>query len=208
MYLSQLHIVWNKSKNPYDLHRAIWTLFPGPEDQERDFLFRVESLERDRGARVLMLSQTEPQQEAEHCRLMALKEWNPKFAEGQAFRFRLRVNPVKSVKDESKGMRHSKHGYQYPKQVRIPLIHEEQQQAWLERKLSGIADIDYLMIQQEMPLNFTKPGKEKRMAGKIQPVLFDGVLVVKSPEGLVKCVTEGIGPAKAFGCGLLSLART
>jgi CRISPR system Cascade subunit CasE len=209
MFLSQLHIDWRKAKNPYELHRAIWELFPGRPDDQRDFLFRVEALEANKGARVLMLSQHFIEEQSEHCRLLATREWNPVFAEGQRLRFRLRANPVKSIKDESKGMRTSKQGFQYAKRVRVPLIHDDQQQAWLERKLHDIADIEQLVIQQEFPLRFRKNTQDKTspMAGKIQPVLFDGVLLARSPGQLVELISKGIGPAKSFGCGLLSLAN-
>lgn len=206
MHLSQLHIVWKKAKNPYDLHRAIWELFPDRPEDTRDFLFRVEALEPDKGARVLMLSQNSPAEQSEHSRLLATRDWNPAFAEGQHLRFRLRANPVKSIADDSKGNKIGKNGKEYAKRVRVPLIHEEQQQAWLERKLESAALLDQLIIQREMPLRFSKSDGKKRMAGKVQPVLFDGVLVVQDPQALLECLQQGIGPAKSFGCGLLSLA--
>jgi CRISPR system Cascade subunit CasE len=37
--------------------------------------------------------------------------------------------------------------------------------------------------------------------------LFEGELVVTDPEAFRRAWAEGIGPGKAFGCGLLSLAR-
>lgn len=206
MHLSQLHIDWKKAKNPYELHRAIWELFPDCPEDARDFLFRVEALETNKGARVLMLSQKSPVEQSEHSRLLATRDWNPAFAEGQRLRFRLRANPVKSISDDSKGTKTGKNGKEYVKRVRVPLIHEEQQQAWLERKLETAALLDQLIIQREMPLRFSKPDGEQRMVGKVQPVLFDGVLVVRDPQALLECLHQGIGPAKSLGCGLLSLA--
>ena len=38
-------------------------------------------------------------------------------------------------------------------------------------------------------------------------VRFNGLLQVTDPEKLMQAVRNGIGPAKAFGFGLLSLAR-
>ena len=35
---------------------------------------------------------------------------------------------------------------------------------------------------------------------------FEGVLIVTDPENLRSALTAGIGPAKAYGCGLLTLA--
>ena len=207
MHLSQLHIDWKKAQNPYELHRAIWGLFPGRPKDKRDFLFRVETLERHQGARVLMLSQATPLEHAEHVRLLAMRDWGPAFTEGQRLRFRLRANPIKSIADERKGTKTGKNGKEYVKRARVPLINEHQQKAWLERKLEAAASIEQLVIQSEMPLRFTKlDQKKQRMVGKIQSVMFDGVLVVRDPQELLKCLREGVGPAKSFGCGLLSLA--
>lgn len=41
----------------------------------------------------------------------------------------------------------------------------------------------------------------------ISPVLFEGRLEVVDADLLRQTVAQGIGPAKAYGCGLLSLAR-
>jgi len=87
----------------------------------------------------------------------------------------------------------------------VPLLHEEQQQAWLERKFQDFAQLDTLIIQPEPVLYFRKI-KEKR-SGKIQPVLFEGILIVSEPELFFAQLQKGIGPAKAFGCGLLSIAK-
>jgi CRISPR system Cascade subunit CasE len=62
-----------------------------------------------------------------------------------------------------------------------------------------------MIAEKRLPLNFRK-AKEK-LVGKIQPVDFQGVLQVKDSAGLSELISAGIGPAKAFGCGLLSLAR-
>jgi len=48
---------------------------------------------------------------------------------------------------------------------------------------------------------------QANMAGKIQPVRFQGILQVVNPGALQETTIKGIGPAKSFGCGLLSLAR-
>ena len=40
----------------------------------------------------------------------------------------------------------------------------------------------------------------------IEAVRFEGTLIVNDPTVLVSAVRSGIGPGKAFGCGLLSLA--
>lgn len=205
MHLSKVWINWYWAKDPYQLHRAIWQLFPGRSDDQRDFLFRVEDLQPGRGAAVLLQSRQAPES-AEVANVLASKDYSLSLVQGCRLRFRLRANPVKSVADDSKGTKIGKNGKEYAKRVRVPLIHEEEQQAWLERKLESVALLDQLIIQREMPLRFSKPDGKQRMAGKVQPVLFDGVLVVQDPQALLECLQQGIGPAKSFGCGLLSLA--
>lgn len=205
MYLSKVHLSWSSTKNPYLQHKALWQLFPGREQEQRSFLFRIEQVKKGEGAIALMLSQEQPQQPQviEDSEVVAVKALNLNLSQGQAMRFRLRANPVKSIKDASKG-EVEKNCKRYTRSVRVPLIHEDQQHAWLERKLAQIASIKSLNIQQELPLNFRKQ-KESR-SGKIQPVLYEGVLIVDNPDKLLQLIIDGIGPAKAFGCGLLSLA--
>ncbi|MGA7978862.1 MAG: type I-E CRISPR-associated protein Cas6/Cse3/CasE [Chromatiaceae bacterium] len=36
---------------------------------------------------------------------------------------------------------------------------------------------------------------------------FEGVLTVRDPHALVRHLENGIGPAKAFGCGLMMVRR-
>ncbi|MCK9622388.1 MAG: type I-E CRISPR-associated protein Cas6/Cse3/CasE [Methylobacter sp.] len=204
MYLSKIHIPWQQAQNPYQLHQALWRLFPGLEDADREFLFRVEQLQKGMGAQVLMQSAIQPQSGEQSPALLAQREYVLNVQNGQRLRFRLRANPIKTIKDSSKGSVEKK-GKTFTKTVRVPLLHEEQQQAWLERKLQAFAQLDTLIVQPEPVLYFRK-NKEGR-SGKIQTVMFDGVLTITDAEAFSNQITQGIGPAKAFGCGLLSLAR-
>lgn len=202
MYLSKVKLNWAQVKNPYEQHRALWHLFPERPQDQRDFLYRIEQYTKGQGAEVIMQSQQQPQQ-SDLLDLRAVKPLNLSLQKGQKLRFRLRANPVKTIKDESKGERIKK-GKSFIRTVRVPLIYEEQQEAWLVRKFNGSVSLEALTIQQELPLNF-RNDKEQR-SGKIQSVLFEGILVVQDPRALLKLMQSGIGPAKSFGCGLLSLA--
>ncbi|MGZ4954983.1 MAG: type I-E CRISPR-associated protein Cas6/Cse3/CasE [Methylobacter sp.] len=204
MYLSKIHIPWHQAQNPYQLHQALWQLFPGFEDADREFLFRVEQLQKGIGAQVLMQSVMQPQSSEQSPAILALREYVLNIQNGQRLRFRLRANPIKTIKDSSKGSVEKK-GKTFTKTVRVPLLHEEQQQAWLERKLQAFAQLETLIMQPEPVLYFRK-AKEGR-SGKIQTVMFDGILTVTDADAFNNQITKGIGPAKAFGCGLLSLAR-
>jgi CRISPR system Cascade subunit CasE len=204
MFLSKVHIPWQQAKNPYQFHQALWRLFPGFEDAERDFLFRVEQIQAGIGASVLLQSLLKPEGGDQSPLLLAQREFGLNVPKGQRLRFRLRANPIKTIKDGNKGTIEKK-GKTFTKTVRVPLLHEEQQQAWLERKLQDFAQLETLIVQPEPVFYFRKP-KEGR-SGKIQTVLFDGVLTVTDAEIFQAHVAQGIGPAKAFGCGLLSIAR-
>jgi CRISPR system Cascade subunit CasE len=204
MFLSKVHIPWQQAKNTYQFHQALWRLFPGCEEAERDFLFRVEQIQASVGANVLLQSPIKPEGGEQSPLLLGQREFALNVPNGQRLRFRLRANPIKTIKDNSKGTVEKK-GKIFTKTVRVPLLHEEQQQAWLERKLQDFAQLESLIVQSEPVTYFRKP-KEGR-SGKIQTVLFDGVMTITDAVEFEAQVANGIGPAKAFGCGLLSIAR-
>lgn len=196
MFLSKVWIGWLWAKDPYQLHRALWQLFPDRATDERDFLFRVEEQQRGKGAMALLLSAEQPQS-ASVAEVIASKPMPQNIAAGARLRFRLRANPVKAIKDSK---RLDKNGE--AKSIRVPLIHEEEQLKWLLRKFAGVAELETARVWQEPALFFRK----QDMGGKIQPVCFEGVLTVLDNQALFELLRQGIGPAKAMGCGLLSLA--
>ncbi|HMT92541.1 type I-E CRISPR-associated protein Cas6/Cse3/CasE [uncultured Thiothrix sp.] len=198
MYLSRLLLSGEQLHNPYEIHRTLWAAFPDTPDQARDFLFRVEQ-SSSRQAQVLMQSQRQPIAEAEHARLLASKLFELNVLEGSQLRFLLIANPVKTIVDEQ-GRLNSKGEV---KKCRVPLINETEQVAWLQRKLADAALVSMVEVEKQLPLHFRKGGKP----GKIQPYAFKGVLQVANAQALQDLLQYGIGHAKAFGCGLLSLAR-
>lgn len=202
MYLSKLLIESKKATNPYQIHQRLWELFPGQAEAKRDFLFRVEGQQPNVGCELLMQSTQSPQMTSV-VQVLGQKHFEPAFYVGQRLRFRLRANPIKTIKDPNKG-EVERNGKTYSKTVRVPLIKEDEQQMWLARKFQGIASLESLVVQQERPLYFRKI-KEKR-SGKIQPVLFDGTLIISVVDPFHDLLVNGVGPAKSFGCGLLSLA--
>lgn len=200
MYLSKIMISGAACRNPYEIHRALWKLFPLAPDAGRDFLFRVERAGQQ-NAEVLMQSLREPIAATfREARLLASRPYPLSLRAGQRLRFKLLANPVKTINDE--GGRVKADGE--VKKCRVPLVRDEDLQAWLVRKLTGMANVETVEVEKGMPLHFRK-GREGR-AGKIQPVCFQGVLTISAQAELENLVKTGIGPGKAFGCGLLSLA--
>jgi len=199
MYLSRLILTGEQLHNPYEIHRALWQAFPEAPEQDRDYLFRVEK-HSPRETQVLMQSQRQPLSSVEGLRLLATKALKLEIPKPSCqLRFYLIANPVKTINDEQ-GRQDRKGKI---KKCRVPLIKEEDQVGWLKRKLATAATVERLEIDKQRSLNFRK-GKH---VGKIQPYVFQGILQIRNSEQLGDCVQNGIGPAKAFGCGLLSLAR-
>lgn len=200
MYLSKVLITGTACRNPYEIHRALWELFSTDADAARDFLFRVEKSD-GRQAEILMQSIREPVLNYKEARVIDSREYALSFRPEQTLRFLLVANPVKTIDDE----RGRKNAMGEMKKCRVPLINDEAQRAWLGRKLATSASLESLIIDKKMPLYFRKHMDNR--AGKIQPVMFQGIIKVQNPDALQELIRSGIGPAKAFGCGLLSLAR-
>lgn len=207
MFISRVEIPWEAARNPYDLHRQLWRLFPGEEREARasgeqdrhGFLFRIEDQGTGRPARLLVQSRREPMH-ADGLLLLGSREIQPTPSAGQRLAFLLTANPVKTITDTE---RDAKPGKQSEK-CRVPLIKEDDQRSWLARKLAPAATLESADILPHAPLYFRK-GKR---AGKLVTCTFEGVLRVDEPGRLTHLLENGIGPAKAFGCGLLLVRRT
>lgn len=201
MFLSKIEIHGKLIRNPYLVHKALWGLFDNSPDQKRDYLFRIEKRQFSIAA-VLLQSDREPVARGnDKPTLIASKPFSPVFAIDVHLRFYAVCNPVKTISDES-GRKNAKGEV---KKCRVPLIREDEQINWFTNKLKDGAKIENIEAQKLPPLYFRK-AKEAR-SGKIQPVAFRGVIKVVNPDALFNIFRSGIGPAKAFGCGLLSLAK-
>lgn len=206
MFLSRVEIPWEAARNPYDLHRQLWRLFPGQEKEARrrsderrhGFLFRVEESHSGRAARLLVQSHQAPEI-AQGLVMLGSREFRPQPSAGQRLAFLLTANPIKTILD---AQRNDKPGKKSEK-CRVPLIREDDQCAWLARKLAGAAQVEAVMAQPRPPLYFRKGNR----GGKLGGVTYAGVLRVTNCGNLVSLLENGIGPAKAFGCGLLLVRR-
>jgi CRISPR system Cascade subunit CasE len=176
----------------YAWHQALWRAFPDRDGAARDFLTRVD---RHGGLfEVLILSQTEPTPEA--WGPWETKQVLPTFLGYQSYRFALRTNPtvMRVVRDET-GMRR-KNGR------RTAICQPDELRAWLERKA---ADAGFRVEA----LNFDPPVRERFQRqgrpGTHVRVDFRGVLVVSDRDRFEAAFRQGIGPARAFGFGMLLL---
>lgn len=206
MFLSRVEIPWEAARNAYDIHRQLWRLFPGEAREARSngdearqgFLFRVEEHQPGQSARLLVQSRREPVT-TPGLIIVGTREFCPQPAADQRLAFLLTANPVKTITDTE---RDNKPGKKSDK-CRVPLIREEEQLQWLSRKFIGAAEIEVATVLPHAPLYFRKGNR----GGKLLTATFDGVIRVRDSVALASLLENGIGHAKAFGCGLLLVRR-
>jgi CRISPR system Cascade subunit CasE len=206
MILSRVEIPWPAARDPYQHHRRLWQLFPETPAETRrtsdavrhGFLFRVEQNRPGQPATILMQSRIQPQP-AMGVRLLASRMIDPKPSIGQRLAFLLTANPIKTIRDTELSRKTPKRR----QSCRVPLLHEKDQREWLRRKLAGAAEVETTSLLPHQPLFFHKGDR----AGKLVTLTYEGTLQVENPQRLLALMTNGVGPAKAFGCGLLLVRR-
>ncbi|OQB26930.1 MAG: CRISPR-associated endoribonuclease Cse3 [Chloroflexi bacterium ADurb.Bin180] len=195
IYLSRLRLNQSRaallwSANPYRMHQRL-SMGSGHDPR---LLFRLE--EAQGSAQVLVQSQCQPDWAEVFVDLPVLaappefKPLNLRLAAGMACCFRLLANPT--VKRAGK---------------RLGLMREPDQRAWLERKLgeAGCQVLSLTVTPRGILRSRKGTGDEQGQQSHLA-VLYDGVLQVLDPGALVSAVEAGIGSAKGYGFGLLSLA--
>lgn len=223
MYLSRLILnprsrqVRNELADPYELHRTVCAAFPNANYKDNEpsgILFRVDVHPRTRIPTLLVQSRQQPDwsfllADGKDYLLgendlpldvenPAMKELNLQLHEGQILSFRLRANPT--VKKDREGKKQGR---------RLGLIHEEDQEKWLRRKLesAGAALVAVNIVNEQFTRGKIRAEKDKQKRMNFLSVQFDGVLQVQDSQKLLHSVSLGFGSAKGLGFGLLSLAR-
>jgi CRISPR-associated protein, Cse3 family len=158
-------------------------------EDKRSFLYRVSYKKDNEPLRILMQSLYEPSvTDYQSCVILRKKVFNPALKEKDRLRFVLCANPTKRLAKE---------------RCRVPLIDEEQLIAWIQKKLENAVTFENVEIADKRNLYFRKNDK----AGKIVTTTFEGLLTVSDPVLMRTALQQGIGPAKAFGCGLMLVRR-
>jgi len=195
MFLSKCILNYSSPINPYQLHREIWKLFPDRPDDKRDYLFRVENLDQKAPPQILLQSFIKPAAEQGKSMILSQsKKVTLHLRSGQLLRFMIRANPTKRIKEENKNRNQGR--------VRVPIIEEEEMSVWLRRQLKDAAVIHEMMINGQNIMYFRK-GSD---TGKVVAITYSGILEVKNETKFLSIIEKGIGPAKSFGCGMLSVA--
>lgn len=221
--------------NDHEMHRTVMSAFPTlnlPKDGDQrqrqsgdsgSILWRVDHDPRRGIAMLIVQSDSAPDWQPLLKRYpgyvtpspdsdldpISTMERHLSFHPGQRLKFRLRANPTRKIKSDGR-----KNGQ------RLGLTTPDEQRAWLERKASdathpnGFRLIHFDTIpdpaarrQRVAPRTTDDQGVATATQSRTHvAVLFEGILEVTDPEQLQHTLRAGIGSAKAFGFGLLSVA--
>lgn len=188
--------------NPYEMHRTLMSGFPDGIKQRDRVLYRLEVRQQTPHLTVLVQSQLQPdwQHLAVSGYLLQPAESKPfqlRVEPGQVFAFRLVANPTRKLKDAD-----NENG------KRVGIYTAEEQEAWLKRKASQHGfSLRALQIKPGDRLEGKLVNGKRNHTLKLVMVQFDGLLEVTDVPEFEAAITAGIGSAKGFGCGLLSIAR-
>jgi CRISPR system Cascade subunit CasE len=188
--------------NPYMLHKAVFRAFPDIEEGGPGrVLYRLDEEQGNGPDTPCLLVQSEKEPYWQKAELLTIcsssienKPFAPIFASGQVFVFRLRANPT--VKK-----------YMNNKPMRLGILQESEQLDWLKRKgtAAGFMILDCRIVQEGM-VKDEKHNVDEKMNLSLLSVKFEGKLKIIDPGLFQKSLENGIGSAKGFGFGLLSLA--
>lgn len=199
----------------YQEHKLIWNFFEKAKDLDRDFLYR--RLDQGRQPIYYILSKRLPVADFGIWKIDT-KEYKPIINENKRYAFQLRVNPVVTTKPDGRESKKRKRMDVYTdailKNKQLPAsqqranreILQETGLKWLENRSQKNG---FLVNPLEIVINSYQhlTGRQDRKKNKISlgVIDFSGFLTVTDSVLFQNALLEGIGPAKAFGCGLLLL---
>lgn len=199
--------------NDYALHQMLWKLFPDDPEASRDFLFRHD--EDQRWPVFYLVSQREPDS-GDDLLHVASKPYQPQLRLGEALSFSLRANPVHTRKTDTANPKkrkrddvvmHLKRQYQQADADAVPTQAELAQEAgeqWLARQ-GERHGFQVLSVRADNYRQARLGARNRNI--QFSTLDFTGLLRVTGPEAFANALRKGIGPAKAFGCGLLLVRR-
>lgn len=217
--------------NPVEMHRTLLKAFParpGPAAfrSEHGVLYRVDVYPRNRRPHVLIQSQTEPDWSflndwpgyladagGENPRVKDITGQYAQLKDGQVLAFRLRANATRKIETKTGPDRLRRNGR------RVALRTPDALTQWLERK-AGAAGFAVSRVQAapEVADCIIRPEQDQaafRRASGNSPrqapmtfgsAVFEGKLRITDRDAFLRALADGIGSAKGYGFGLLSIA--
>jgi len=194
----------------YREHQMLWQLFEPDPNAKRDFLYRRDVYHGV--PRYFILSKRPPVNSLGLWHIDPPKPFRPMLQSGQRLAFMLRVNPVVS----RDGKRHDvvtdrklQMGWKnLPIHERPPLssLIQESGIDWLQQRAEryGFSFVEEAVRVDGYHLHRTR--RNSRLI-RFSSMDFSGLLTVNNPDLFINAIKNGIGPAKAFGCGLMLIRK-
>lgn len=194
-------------RDPYELHRTVMRLFPdGQGEAARRAHGALHRLDFGTKGQAMLVIQSAT---APDLSKLPERYWDdgdfydyPRvdqlsvdaIATGQVMLFRLRANVTKREKESGR---------------RVALRLETEHISWLARRAEAagfetIGPTLRLHVERDSRTRLSSERSEAPRAS-FGCVRFEGALVVRDVERFKAALRDGIGPGKAFGCGLLSV---
>ncbi|GAB79421.1 CRISPR system Cascade subunit CasE [Austwickia chelonae] len=201
--------------SPQRMHAAVLACYP-PEAQTGRVLWRVDRPQRHE-CFLYVVGAAEPDLTTlvEQAGWPMTQTWQTttyapflsRLADGQRWRFRLSANPVHVLRQEGA-----------PRGKVVPHVTAHQQEQWLREHGAGwgfsICDPEgaaeggvVVTGRQADAFSRGDPAGGRRGRVTISRVQFDGALTVTDVGLFREALVGGMGRAKAYGCGLMTLAR-
>lgn len=227
---------WREVSSPYGAHQALWALLSRSADHRRDFIYRAE--ERVGRPSFLVLSKEKPEAPADGLWDVESKNFAPALMVGQRLGFRLRASPVVRRGERVEGrenrvshrhdvvmdLAHRRRRDHKAAPGTAALVYEAGSR-WLETQgkrygfkiatssIDVVGDDGLLETAATLALRVEAYRQHRILRRGESPIRFstldfEGVLEVTDPIAMIAKVTQGFGPQKAFGCGLMLLRRT
>lgn len=190
----------------------------GQRTAEQAFLFRVDS--RSGGNPIISVqSALKPDWDYAFHNAMHLlaaptqiKTYDPHFQNGQLFIFRLLANPTRKKDKENRPVGRNNWGRRLP-------VPRNEIEAWLTNRAErhGFSVESFYNVQTGYVAAFkgkrengdSQVADDVETEGKLKRFFYaryEGKLRVTEPDSFRNAIIQGIGPAKGFGFGLLSVA--
>ncbi len=196
----------------YRFHQLLWNIFPNDPEAQRDFLFRRD--ETKGWPLFYVLSARQPVND-QGILDIETKPFNPQLRVGDRLTFSLRANPVRTRKTDDSNPKKRRRDdvvwclkkfYEEEGKVRPSQAELAQQagEAWITRQ-GERHGFNVHSVRVDSYLQHRMSGTKRNI--RFSTLDFNGVLTVTKTDDFHRALVQGIGPAKAFGCGLMLVRR-
>jgi CRISPR system Cascade subunit CasE len=136
-----------------------------------------------------------------------------RLSDGEVWAFRLTANPVHKVRTHDEQTDTKRTAHRTPRHQIAWLAKQQQRSGFAlirrptQQPLAPETDDYEVIVHRHQNLSFTK--SPQQTSGKpvtLNTVTYDGRLRITDADAVRQVLTAGLGKAKAYGCGLMTLA--